>query len=636
MRCLALLLLTVLASASEPLATFHEHSVRVTVTLAEVDGARAVLVGRFEPDQDEPLHLYDLALTGEDGGVATRLDLAPDSAAAIAGPPTADQPTHTLLDLQVYPDGPVTIRQPILLPDGPKGGSATVTLHISYMACTAEICKRPMLRKPVDIVLPTYPRPVAPTATFDPEVVRGVVRDEVTALRRSISTDLDRRFAELRDGGDRIRFAHPTTVAETDTLIDAAHAEGRAVILDFTGPSCTVCQQMARTVLRVPEVVAAWNTALAIEIDTDRHGELAAWQFDRFRTYNRPLYVRLDPPVDGKVHEERWDEVFDPKETEILARFLTFSTGGSGSLVGTGSSIAGFLILAVLGGLFTLVMPCTYPMIPFTVNFFAKQAAAGRSLTPLALFYSLGIIGCFVGVGVLMTGVLKLNLSQLSGNPITNLVIAGVFLVLGASLLGYFVLQVPVRLQTALGGGRAGYAGALLMGLTFAITAFACTAPFAGSVLAAAAVGGTADAWIRAVIGMGVYSATIAIPFFVLAVSPGLLKRIPRAGAWMNEFKVIGGLVEIAAALKFLNISDAIWGWGIFGRDTVFALWAATCAAIAIYLLGLVRMPGDTRLEEVGPSRLLIALVFAAGAVWLASGLFGNDLGLIESFLAPE
>lgn len=636
MRHLALLLLATLATASEPLATFSEHSVTVTVTLDEVDGERAVLVGHFKPDPNEGLHLYDINLSGDEGGKPTRMEFAPGSPATLAGPATADQPTHLLYDLLVYPDGPITVRQPILLPDGPVDGSAPVTLLFTYMACTTEVCKRPVDRKPIEITLPTHPRSTPVAAAVDPEAVRSVVREEIAGLRRSLSSDLDRRFTELREGGDRITFAHPTSVADVDALITAAHAADRRVILDFTGPSCTVCQQMARTVLRVPEVVRAWNTALAVEIDTDRHAELAAWQFDRFRTYNRPLYVRLDPPVDGIVHEERWDEVFDPSDTEVLTRFLDFSTGGTGSLVGTGSSIMGFLLLAVLGGLFTLVMPCTYPMIPFTVNFFAKQAAAGRSLTPLALFYSLGIIGCFVGVGVLMTGVLKLNLSQLSGNPITNLIIAGVFLVLGASLLGYFVLQVPTRWQTALGGGRAGYAGALLMGLTFAVTAFACTAPFAGSVLAAAAVGGTADAWIRAVIGMGVYSATIAIPFFVLAVSPGLLHRIPKAGAWMNEFKVIGGLIEIAAALKFLNISDAIWGWGIFGRDTVFALWAATCAAIAIYLLGLVRMPGDARLEEVGPSRLLTALVFAAGAVWLASGLFGNDLGLIESFLAPE
>jgi thiol:disulfide interchange protein DsbD len=101
------------------------------------------------------------------------------------------------------------------------------------------------------------------------------------------------------------------------------------------------------------------------------------------------------------------------------------------------------------------------------------------------------------------------------------------------------------------------------MGLTFAVTAFTCTAPFAGAVLAQAVALGT---WGTAVAGMAVYSAAIAVPFIALALSPGLLRRMPRAGAWMAEVKTVGGLVELAAALKFLVICDLHWGWGLFGR----------------------------------------------------------------------
>ena len=32
-----------------------------------------------------------------------------------------------------------------------------------------------------------------------------------------------------------------------------------------------------------------------------------------------------------------------------------------------------FLIASALGGLFALLMPCVWPMIPITVNFFVKQ-----------------------------------------------------------------------------------------------------------------------------------------------------------------------------------------------------------------------------------------------------------------------
>ena len=134
------------------------------------------------------------------------------------------------------------------------------------------------------------------------------------------------------------------------------------------------------------------------------------------------------------------------------------------------------------------------------------------------------------------------NPAYFSGHWLTNLVIGLVFLILGASLMGLFFLRLPSSWQQ-FGGSRNGYGGALLMGLAFAVISFTCTAPFAGLVLGAAASGGS---WGTAVIGMAVYASVIALPFFFLALAPKLLKRLPGAGSWMNEFKVVGGLIEIA------------------------------------------------------------------------------------------
>ena len=416
-------------------------------------------------------------------------------------------------------------------------------------------------------------------------------------------------------------------------MITAAHAEGKAAILDFTGPSCVNCQLMAKTVFKVPAVARAWNAQVPIEIDTDPpHDDLAAWQQERFATQNRPLYIRI--AADGS--EVRWDRVFNTDDTATMARFLAFLERGEsapGNATGTGAGWGEFLLLAIFGGLFTLVMPCTYPMIPFTLNMFTKQAAGGARLLPLAAAYALGIIACFVGLGVLITGVFGASLTTLAGHPVTNLLIAALFIVLGLSLLGAWFLRPPTWLQNAAGGARGGYLGALIMGLTFAITAFTCTAPFAGAVLAAGVAHG---AWGAAVLGMAVYSGTIALPFFLLALSPGWLARLPRAGAWMNEFKVIGGLVEVAAAFKFLAICDYAWGWGVVGRTLCLASWSAIALAIAVYVMGWWRHDGDERIEHAGLSRVTTAIVCTALAVWLASGLAGHHLGLIESFFPGD
>jgi thiol:disulfide interchange protein DsbD len=380
-------------------------------------------------------------------------------------------------------------------------------------------------------------------------------------------------------------------------------------------------------------VIKAWNQAVPISINTDPDprisDDLAAWQQQRFATQNRPLYVRVDP--DGR--QERWSEPFSPRNTAKVEAFVAFTTGGAGSDVGSGDNLSQFLLLAVLGGLFTLLMPCTYPMIPFTMTFFSKQASAGHRLLPLATFYAAGIIACFVGLGVLITGVFGSTLSTLAGHPVTNLVIALLFIVLGLGLLGAFLIRLPAGLEDRLGGGRGGYLGALVMGLTFAVTAFSCTAPFAGAVLSQAVATGT---WTRAVVGMAVYSGAIAIPFFILAMSPSLLKRMPKAGAWMNEFKVVGGLVELAAALKFLVICDGAWGWGIIGRSFTVASWSAVSFVIAAYVLGKLRFPGDSQLAEVGVGRVLTGIAFLAVALWLASGLAGHNLGLFESFFPGD
>jgi thiol:disulfide interchange protein len=626
---LALLLLTGLIAED---SFFSRHGVTVSVEL-ETTAEGPVIAATFQPrPQDPPLHLYGMGLAAGGAGVPTSLRLAPGSPVRARGPLRDDQPVHDLDGLPVYPDGTaVTLRLPITAPAG--SGEIPVEVRVSYMACTAEACLVPVNDAPLVLRVPgDHSAPAATGGGASLDDIRAVIREELAGTQAKLRSELR---AELAAAAEplAIRWRRPADRAAAEALIAEAHAAGKAAILDFTGPSCINCLLMAKTVFRVPAVARAWNSGVPIEIDTDPpHEDLAAWQQERFATQNRPLYIRIAP--DGS--EARWDRVFDPSDTATLERLVAFLERGesaAGDATGTGSGWGEFLLLAVLGGLFTLVMPCTYPMIPFTVNMFTKQAAGGAKLLPLAAAYALGIIACFVGLGVLITGVFGASLTTLAGHPITNLLIGVLFVVLGLSLLGAWFLTPPSWLQNAAGGARGGYVGALLMGLTFAITAFTCTAPFAGAVLAAGVAHG---AWGSAVLGMAVYSGTIALPFFLLALAPGWLARLPRAGAWMNEFKVVGGLVEIAAACKFLAICDHAWGWGIIGRTFCLASWSAIALAIAAYVLGWWRHDGDERIEHAGLGRLSAAIICAALAIWLASGLAGNHLGLIESFFPGD
>ena len=119
-----------------------------------------------------------------------------------------------------------------------------------------------------------------------------------------------------------------------------------------------------------------------------------------------------------------------------------------------------FLLFSALGGLSALVMPCVWPMVPITVNFFVKQGQAKKgSTTGLAVAYCLAIIGVFTAVGVLFSFFFSAtSLQRLANNPWLNLAVAGLFLLFGLSLLGFFEIRLPNFLlnASAKGEGRGG------------------------------------------------------------------------------------------------------------------------------------------------------------------------------------
>ena len=92
------------------------------------------------------------------------------------------------------------------------------------------------------------------------------------------------------------------------------------------------------------------------------------------------------------------------------------------------------------------------------------------------------------------------------------------------------------------------------MGLTFSLASFACVGPFVGTLLAASVSGGKT----RPLMGMVAFATGLALPFFLLALFPSYLKRMPRSGGWMARVKVVMGFVILAASLKYLSSLDQV------------------------------------------------------------------------------
>lgn len=289
-----------------------------------------------------------------------------------------------------------------------------------------------------------------------------------------------------------------------------------------------------------------------------------------------------------------------------------------------------FLLSAVGWAIFTLFMPCTYPMIPITISYFTKQASQRKtSVLPLSLTYGAGIVLIFVVIGVLVGPLII----PFAAHPVTNLVIGGFFLLFALALFGVVDLQPPAALMNVAGQAsmKGGYAGVFLMGATLVVTSFTCTAPFVGTLLATGASSGDLG---RVALGMGVFGATMAVPFVLLSLVPDRVKAMPRAGEWMHVLKVTLGFVEVAAALKFLSNVDLVWGWGWLSRELFLFLWLGIFLAASAYLFGLVRLK-DEASHEIGPRRMVAALGFFLFSIYCGYGAVGNSLDPVMTALAP-
>jgi thiol:disulfide interchange protein DsbD len=290
--------------------------------------------------------------------------------------------------------------------------------------------------------------------------------------------------------------------------------------------------------------------------------------------------------------------------------------------------IGAFLLTAFGFGLASIFTPCVFPMIPITMSYFLNKKGSVMQ----AAVFCLGIIVLFSGLGLIMRVALgPFGVVALGSSPWVNGFITLLFVAFGLSLLGAFEITIPSSILTPLnqGADKGGFVGSLLMGLTFSLASFACVGPFVGTLLAGSISGGAT----RPLIGMITFATGLALPFFLLALFPGYLKRMPRAGGWMARVKVVMGFVILAASLKYLSSLDQVLQWGVITRERFLAAWVVLFALAGIYLLGFLRLEGIKKDEELGLGRLLTGAAFLIFAISLLPGMFGGKLGDLEAYV---
>jgi thiol:disulfide interchange protein DsbD len=195
---------------------------------------------------------------------------------------------------------------------------------------------------------------------------------------------------------------------------------------------------------------------------------------------------------------------------------------------------------------------------------------------------------------------------------------------------------------------KGGYGGVIFMALSFSIVSFTCVAPFLGGFAGMSASGNFSEAQLLA--GAFAFAGAFAAPFFLLALFPSFLKKLPKSGGWMNTIKVVMGFLELAAALKFFRTAELRWTIPpvLFTYDFVLAMWVIILFLTGFYLLNFYRLPHDEPQEHIGVSRMLFGFLTMSIGLYLLPGLFavgsaherqrpaGTIYAWVDAFLLPE
>lgn len=298
-----------------------------------------------------------------------------------------------------------------------------------------------------------------------------------------------------------------------------------------------------------------------------------------------------------------------------------------------------FLLAAFGWGLVAIVTPCVLPLVPIALTNFVKQAGGSQAkLVRISWGYAAGIVALYVAFGAVVAALLQGRANSIAANPWVNLVEFALFVVFALSFFETIQIRLPANLGVMQQSARrhGGIAGLLLLGVTFVLGSFTCTAPFIGTLLVSAADGH----WARPLLGMLVFALAFASPFFIFALFPQWISKIPKGGVWLARFKATLGFIELAAALKFLSNADLVWQWKLLTQPVLLAAWALICFCAALYLWGTLRFGVVAETEphnaRVPLSRRLTAAVFALIGLYCFWGLSGRPISpYIGAFLPP-
>lgn len=226
---------------------------------------------------------------------------------------------------------------------------------------------------------------------------------------------------------------------------------------------------------------------------------------------------------------------------------------------------------ALLAGLLSFLSPCILPIVPFYLSYLAgvgmNQITADAQITPAvrrravisALFFSLGVITVFMGLGATATAFGQLVREYFD---FLRWIAAAIIIAMGLHFLGVIRIGFLYRQLRADAGETSNvtYAGAFIIGLAFAFGWTPCVGPVLTAILFTAA--GQETVW-QGVWLLFVYGAGMTLPFVLAALFIGPFMRFMvrfRRHLGVIE-KIMGALLILFGVLIATNSINIIAQW---------------------------------------------------------------------------
>ncbi|MFY7971682.1 MAG: protein-disulfide reductase DsbD family protein [Flavobacteriales bacterium] len=319
------------------------------------------------------------------------------------------------------------------------------------------------------------------------------------------------------------------------------------------------------------------------------------------------------------------------------------------------TSLWAIFLFGIIGGLLALVTPCVFPMIPLTVSFFTKGSEGGKG-KQRAILYGAFILLIYFLLSLpfhLSKNVDPEVLNTISTNVWLNLAFFAIFIVFAISFFGFYEIQLPSSFANKVDNASnvGGLIGIFFMALTLAIVSFSCTGPILGTVIGsiyASDAAGVVQVFglelslpatkiSMAMLGFGL---ALGLPFGLFAAFPSMMKKLPKSGGWLEDFKVSLGFLEVAFALKFLSNADLVEQWGFLKREFFFGAWIIIGILWALYLFGKFKFKPGQGSKKLSKTKLAVGLFVLGFAIRMVPGILPpgqlNKFQFLSGFPPPR